>query len=76
MKSIAADKYLRISLDETTDSEDRFVVNFVFGILNEEKERGKSYLFTLDVLDRVNNESIAAFFDRSINELSMYNVHL
>lgn len=69
MKKIAAGKYLWVSVDETTDCEQRYIVNFIFGILDEEKERGKSYLFAVDILEMVNNETIAAFFDKSVMEL-------
>lgn len=69
MKKIAEGKYLWVSLDETTDCEQRYVVNFIFGVLNDEIERGKSYLFSVDIVEVVNSETIAAFFDESITQL-------
>lgn len=34
----AAEKYIWVSLDETTDVEQRMVANFVFGILGDESD--------------------------------------
>lgn len=70
MKQIAADNFIWVSLDESTDCEQRFVGNFVFGVLGVEGERGKSYLFASKVLEATNGTTIATFFDESINELS------
>lgn len=71
MKRIAADRYIWVSVDETTDCEQRAVVNFVFGVLGVEQQRGRSYLFGSEVLeDRVNSATIAQFFDETINQLS------
>lgn len=69
LKRIAAEKYIWVSLDETTDSEQRYVVNFVFGILGVEEERGRCYLFSSKVLNQVNNSTIARFFDDTVGEL-------
>lgn len=70
MKERAAGKYLWVSLDETTDCEQRFVANLVFGVLGEEEERGRSYLFASKVLTVTNSTTIAQFFDESMNELN------
>lgn len=70
LKQRAAGKYIWVSLDESTDCEQRFVANFVFGILGEEQERGRSYLFASAVLDATNSSTIAKFFDESLNDLS------
>lgn len=67
MKKIAAGKYLWVSLDETTDSEQRCVANFVFGVLGEPD---RCYLFASKIMDATNSNTIAAFFDETINELS------
>lgn len=69
MWNIARGKLLWVSLDETTDSEQRYVVNLVFGILDDENEWGKSYLFAVDYLSAVNHETIATFFDQTIHLL-------
>lgn len=73
MKQAAAGKYIWVSLDETTDSEQRYVVNFVFGILGVEEERGRCYLFSSKVLDKVNNSTIAKFFDETVCDLGKPN---
>lgn len=70
MKDIAKNNYLWVSMDETTDSEERYVVNFIFGVLGVERERDRSYLFASKVLEKVNHTTMAAFFDECVNELS------
>ena len=40
---------IRESVDETTDVEQRCIVNFVFGVLGEETEKGKCYLLNVGV---------------------------
>lgn len=69
MQLAAKNKYLWISLDETTDVEQRSVVNFIFGIMGEKSEQKKSYLLTLGVLDEVNNSTIATFFNDAMHLL-------
>lgn len=69
LKQIVKGKHIWVSLDETTDSEQRYVVNFVFGVLGVEEERGRCYLFSSDVLEKVNSSTIAKFFDETISEL-------
>lgn len=68
MKRIAAGKYLWVSIDETTDVEQRYIANLIFGIIGES---GRSYLFASKVLDATNSNTIASFFDQSINELNI-----
>lgn len=70
MKQIAAGNFVWVSIDESTDSEQRFVANFVFGVLGVDKERGRSYLFASKVLEATNSTTIATFFDESLSELS------
>lgn len=70
MRAIAAGNYIWISIDETTDCEQRYVINFVFGVLGLERERGKSYLFSSAVLEAANHSTIATFFDDTVNDLS------
>lgn len=69
MKGIALENYIWISIDESTDCEQRFVANFVFGVLGVEQERGRCYLFASAVLQAANQFTIAAFFDESLKEL-------
>lgn len=67
MKKIAAGKYIWVSIDETTDAEQRCVANFVFGVLGEPD---RAYLFSSKVLEVTNSQTVAAFFDETINDLS------
>lgn len=65
MKERAADNFIWVSLDECTDCEQRFVANFVFGVLGVEKECNKSYLFASKVLTKTNSTTTAKFFDKN-----------
>lgn len=62
-------KLIWVALDETTDVESRSVTNFVFGILGDESEKDKSYLLTVDELDKVNHATVAAFFNDALTIL-------
>lgn len=55
-----------MTLGETTDVEQRMIANFVFGILGDENERGKSYLLNLAQLEKSNANTIAAFSTDSL----------
>lgn len=66
MQAKAKNKYLWVSLDETTDCAQRYVANFIFGILGDADERDKSYLLTLASLEKVNNSTIATFFNDAL----------
>lgn len=70
MKRIAVGNFIWVSIDESTDCEERFVANFVFGVLGVDKERGRSYLFASKVLEATNSNTIATFFDESLSKLS------
>lgn len=74
MKKIAANNFVWISIDETTDCEQRYVANFIFGVLGVEHERGRSYLFASTVLQSANQSTIAAFFDDTLKELGQYQI--
>lgn len=70
MRSKAMNKCIWVSLDETTDSEQRLVANFIFGILDDnEEERGKCYLLNVAELDAANASNMAAFFNNSLHLL-------
>lgn len=69
MKSIADDKFIWVAIDETTDCEERYVANFVFGLLGEEDEITKSYLFASKQLQVTNSNSIGTFFNDCVTEL-------
>lgn len=68
MKSIAAEKFLWVSIDESTDCEQRCIANFVFGVLGE---RDRSYLFASQPLEATNANTVASFFDVTINDLGV-----
>lgn len=64
--------YIWVSVDESTDSAQRLVVNFIFGILDggeDSPERGKSYLLNVGVIDAQNASNVAAFFNDSVSLL-------
>lgn len=65
----AKNKKIWVSMDETTDTSKRSIANFVFGILDDENERQKSYLVNLAVLEGCNASAIAAFFTDSLHLL-------
>ncbi|KAK3887382.1 hypothetical protein Pcinc_008499 [Petrolisthes cinctipes] len=65
----ACGKKIWVSLDETTDVEQRCIVNLVFGVLGDETERGKYYLVNVGVLSKVNHSTVAGFFNDSLQLL-------
>lgn len=70
LRAKVADKCIWITLDETTDSEQRLVGNFMFGLMEgvdqESNERGKCYLLNVAVLRSSDASSISAFFMDSL----------
>lgn len=64
----AENKMIWVSLDETTDSEQRLVANSVFWLFGEE-EKDNSYLLNLAHIDKANASSMAAFFTDSLQIL-------
>jgi hypothetical protein len=56
------------SINETSDLDDRFVVNVVMGTLKHEQP-GAIFLLACEVLERVNNSSFAVVFDNAMNLL-------
>lgn len=69
LRAIAKDKYIWVSLDETTDLKQQMVVNFVFGIMESDEnhtERGKCYLLNMAVVDAANGNNMAKFFNDSL----------
>ena len=61
-------KKIYVSIDETTDSEGRYVANVVIGTL-ETNSPGQIFLLTLEVLEVVNHIQICKLFNRSMNLL-------
>lgn len=69
LREKANNKHIWVSIDESTDAEQRFVVNFIFGILDGDEnssERGKCYLLNMAVVENVNASTMAAFFNDSL----------
>lgn len=66
LREKARGKHIWVSIDESTDVEQRYVVNFIFGILDGDEnspERGKCYLLDMAVVENVNASTMAAFFN-------------
>lgn len=66
LREKAQNKHIWVSIDESTDVEHRYVVNFIFGILDGDEnspERGKCYLLDMVVVEQVNASTMAAFFN-------------
>jgi hypothetical protein len=57
-----------VSIDETSEVDGRFVANVILGTLKHEQP-GEIFLLVCDVLERVNNSSIAVVFDNAMNLL-------
>lgn len=71
LRAKAKGKYIWVSLDETTDIEQRLVANFVFGILDDKDglERGKCYLLDVQQIENHEGSTIAAFFNNCMTLL-------
>lgn len=69
LRKLAATKYIWVSVDETTDVEQRYIINFIFGILGVDEEKDRSYLFSMAQLHKTDNHAIAKFFIDSLNLL-------
>lgn len=59
------DKKIWVSIDETTDSNGRYVANVIIGTLEIDCP-GEIMLLTSEVLEKVNHSTIAKLFDRSM----------
>jgi hypothetical protein len=57
-----------VSIDETSDVDGRFVAYVVVGTLKHEQP-GEIFLLACEVLERVNNSSIAVVFDNVMSLL-------
>jgi len=57
-----------VSIDETTDSLGRFIVNVIIGTL-ETDSSGQSFLLNSEVLTKVNYSAIVKIFDNSMHIL-------
>lgn len=69
LREKAKNRYIWVSLDETTDSKQQMVANFVFGIMESDEnhpERGKCYLLNMAIVDAANANNMAKFFNDSL----------
>lgn len=73
LRAKVANKRIWVSVDETTDSEQRLVGNFVFGLMEgieeDSDERGKCYLLNVGILPSSDANSISVFFMDSLSLL-------
>lgn len=69
LKQIAQNNFIWVSIDETTDCEQRFVANFIFGVLGVEEEKERCHLFASKQIEVTNSVSMAKFFDECVLEL-------
>ena len=69
LRKLAAGQKIWVSLDETTDVEQRYIVCLVFGIMGIEEERENCYLANLEIVEKVNHSTIAAFFNDTLLSL-------
>lgn len=68
----ASNSYIWVSIDETTDVEQRLVANFIFGILDgraDSVERQKCYLLNVATVEAANASNMAGFFNDSLSLL-------
>lgn len=75
LQAKAKNKKIWVSLDETTDTEKRSIANFVFGILDDEKERNNCYLVNIAELQNCDATAIATFFTDSLHLLYPNGIH-
>jgi hypothetical protein len=73
IRNSAGKNKIWVSIDETSDIDSRFVANVVVGALKYEQP-GETFLFACEVLERVNNSSIAVVSDNAMNLLWPYKV--
>ena len=63
-------KFLWLSIDETTDATGRHVANIMIGILNTDQNISKQrFLLNTSLLNSINHFSIARLFDETIQVL-------
>jgi len=75
IKEKVVGRKLWVSIDETTDSCGRKIANCVVGILSENMKECNSYLINTSVLCSTNANTIAKFFDESINIFGLRILH-
>lgn len=68
IKKELANKHVWVSIDETTDSSQRFVANVVMGTLDEQRKR---FLVNVVMLEKVNSFTVARLFDDSLKKMEI-----
>lgn len=68
MRSFLHEKKIWVSIDETTDTEGRYIASVIVGVLSEDKEESaKSFVLTIEELPKTNHQTIAKCFNDSMN---------
>lgn len=62
-------KFVWVSIDETTDVAGRYIANVIIGILDDNDPQEQKYLLNTAVLEKANHSTIARLFDDSIKIL-------
>ncbi|XP_025408739.1 uncharacterized protein LOC112682378 [Sipha flava] len=65
IRDYVRNKNVWVSIDETTDVEERYVANVIIGTL-EVDNPGKIFLLNSEVLEKANHSTISKLFDRSL----------
>lgn len=65
IRGYVADKSIFVSIDETNDEVGRSVANVMVGTLEEDKP-GEIFLLAMDILEKVNHQTICQLFDKSL----------
>jgi hypothetical protein len=65
IRDYVRNKYVWVSIDETTDVEGQYVANVIIGTL-EVDNPGKIFLLNSEVLEIANHSTISKLFDRSL----------
>lgn len=75
MSNIAADNFIyRWMRLQSTDVEQRYIANFIFGVLGgDESDKHKNYLFASRELTATNSSTVAFFFDDCVKDLGKVN---
>lgn len=68
MRCFLNEKKIWVTIDETTDTEGRYIASVVVGVLSEDKEESaKSFVVTIEELPKTNHQTIAKCFNESMN---------
>ena len=62
------DRKIWVSLNETTDTEGRYIANVIIGTL-EEDTAGPIFLLNTEALEKTNHSTVSKLFDKSLSIL-------